>query len=120
MSNAPVGQDHVTVAPGPYSYQPLGDAQVTVTSTASTIAALLAAAAGSNGQPTAIHAGARLLTITVEASNVRYTGTTGQSPTTTFGTLLDSGQSQVYQGDLTAVQFIAVSGSPVLDLIFFK
>ncbi len=120
MSNAPVGQDHVTVAPGPYSYQPLGDAQVTVTSTASTLAQLLATANGSNGQPLAIPAGARVVTITVETANVRYTTFSGQSPTTAFGTLLTSGQTIAFQADLSAALFIAVSGSPVLDLVFLK
>lgn len=54
-----------------------------------------------------------------ETANSRWRDD-GTAPTTTVGMLFSSGTSLSYQGDLTAIQFIAVSGSPVLDISFYK
>lgn len=119
---SPVGQDGTVFVPGPYTYQPLGYAQLTVTGTAQTLKQLLAAAAAASpatSQISDIPTGARMALILGETANVRWIDD-GQKPTTTFGTLHTSTQEFQYSGDLNAIQFIAVSGSPVLDVSFYK
>ena len=43
----------------------------------------------------------------------------GTAPTTSVGMLLSVGSTLTYQGDLTKIQFVAVSGSPVMDVSFY-
>ena len=57
--------------------------------------------------------------ITVETANVRRTSD-GTSATTTNGTLLVSGSQWSDCGPLATYKFTAVSGSPTLDVEYFK
>lgn len=106
----PIGQDAVVVDPGIYSMTPLGCGQLALSSTA----ALLSTVTG--GIPT----GARLALITMETADARWRDD-GTAPTTAIGMLMkaNSWPPLAYNGDLTAIQFIAVSGSPVLNVAFY-
>lgn len=53
-----------------------------------------------------------------ETANTRWRDD-GTAPTSTVGMLLASGATFTYQGDLTSISFVAVSGSPVLDVSFY-
>ena len=57
--------------------------------------------------------------ITVEGSSVRRTSD-GNQPSTTIGTLLPAGAQWTDCGPLWVYQFTAVSGSPTLDVEYFK
>ena len=57
--------------------------------------------------------------ITVETANVRRTSD-GTSASTTVGTLFTSGTQWTDCGPLANYQFTAVSGSPTLDVEYFK
>jgi hypothetical protein len=109
--SAQFAQDHVTVAPGPFTLQPMGFAQILMTSNPQTFAA-----AG-----VTVPTGARLAVMTVDSANIRYRDD-GAAPTASIGIQLSSSATQPYEysGDLTAVQFIAVSGSPLLNVAFYK
>lgn len=67
--------------------------------------------------------GATLALITVEGSGatVRYRDD-GTAPDGTHGILIPSGvwPPFVYSADLTALQFIAGAGSPILNVAFYK
>jgi hypothetical protein len=76
---AQLGQDFPSFTPAPYNYQPLGFAQVAVTSTAQTFGA-----AG-----VTVPTGARLAVMTVDAANVRYRDD-GAAPTASIGIQLSS------------------------------
>jgi hypothetical protein len=111
-------------SPGPYTYQPLGFALLTVTTTAQTLNQMLAAAAVASpptSQLTAVPAGARIALILAESSNVRYIDD-GQTPTAGYGMLLVNGQEFSYSGNLSAIRFIAAnaSTSALLDVSFMK
>jgi hypothetical protein len=108
---APAGQDGVVVVPGIYTQIPLGIGQLTLTSTA----ALLSTVAG--GIPN----GARLAVLTVETNDLRWRDD-GTAPTTAIGMLIVHGSWPPYEyhGDLTKLQLIAVSGSPVVDVAFYQ
>lgn len=56
--------------------------------------------------------------IVVETANIRWRDD-GTAPTTTVGMLMLSGSSLYYQGNLTTLQTVAVSGSPVVDISFY-
>lgn len=56
--------------------------------------------------------------IVAETANVRWRDD-GAAPTNAVGMLMLAGGSLYYQGDLTALQTIAVSGSPVVDISFY-
>jgi hypothetical protein len=57
--------------------------------------------------------------ITCETASVRYRDD-GIAPTTTVGILLNAGDVLFYTGNLAAIQFIAVSGSPSLSVAFYS
>ena len=57
--------------------------------------------------------------ITVETASIRRTSDT-TSATTTNGTLIPAGSSWQDCGPLAAYKFTAVSGSPTLDVEYFK
>lgn len=57
--------------------------------------------------------------ITVEVANIRRTSD-GTSATTTNGTLIPAGSAWQDCGPLAAYKFTAVSGSPTLDVEYFK
>jgi hypothetical protein len=62
---------------------------------------------------------ARLAIISVETANARFRDD-GTAPTATVGVQLASGAVPfIYTGDLTAIQFVAVSGSPVVNVSFY-
>lgn len=56
--------------------------------------------------------------VTVETAGVRWRDD-GTPPTATIGMPLSAGQSFTYYGNLSAIQFIAQSGSPVLDVSYY-
>lgn len=77
-----------------------------------------ALAIGTNTQLT-VPAGSVCAQITVESSSIRRTSdTTGA--TTTNGTLIQTGAQWQDCGPLAAYKFTAVSGSPTLDVEYFK
>jgi hypothetical protein len=88
----------------PYSYTPLGFVQLNIS--------------GATGLGT-IPAGASMALIVCETANVRWRDD-GIAPTSSVGMLFSSGQEFQYSGNLLNIQFIAVSGSPVLDVSFYK
>ena len=57
--------------------------------------------------------------ITVETANIRWTDD-NTTPTASYGQLLTAGQNYFYVGTVKNFKFIAVSGSPVLDLNFYQ
>lgn len=120
MAGAP--QDHTTVVAGPYQYTSLGYAQVTLTATAQTLKQLLAtanAASPKTSLVTDVPTGTRMILAVIETANIRWIDD-GQVPTTTYGNLYSAGQSFDFSGDPAAILLIAVSGSPVLNLTFYK
>jgi hypothetical protein len=67
-----------------------------------------------------IPVGATMAVIQAETANVRYRDD-GASPTSSIGLEIVSGASPIlYTGTLSALQFIAASGSPVLDVAFYR
>lgn len=64
--------------------------------------------------------GATMAVIQAETANVRYRDD-GANPTTAIGLILVSGASPIlYTGTLSALQFIAVTGSPILNVGFYR
>lgn len=103
------------VKSGPYV--PLGHCQIT--SLASAVA-LVTASCSSGSVP----AGATIAEICVETAGIRYLDD-GTAPTTSLGipVVPTSTAPACYAYaiiPLTAVQFIAISGSPVIDVAFYK
>lgn len=126
--SAPFGQDAQVFCPGPYTYQPLGCAQIIATSTASTFKTLLTTAAAASPVTsliTDIPTGARLAVMTVDVANVRWMDD-GQNPTTSVGLLIIAATATLfpapfqYSGDLSAIKFTAASGSPLINVSFYK
>ena len=66
-----------------------------------------------------IPVGTQLVLASVEVANVRYRDD-GTAPTTSIGVQIYQGQTLTYNGNLAAIQFIAVSGSPVINVAFYK
>lgn len=68
-----------------------------------------------------VPADANFALIRVETANVRWRDD-GTAPTTTVGMPLNSTDTFMleYSGNLSAIQFIAVSGSPVVDVAYYK
>lgn len=96
------------VVPGPMV--PVGYCQLTATGTA----ALVSTCTGG------IPVGASVAYISVETANIRWRDD-GTAPTTSAGMpIVAAAAPFLYQGDLTKLQVIAVSGSPVVDLAFYK
>lgn len=98
-------------------YTPLGYCQITSLSSA---VPLITASCSTGSVP----AGATMAEICVETAAVRYRDD-GTAPTTSLGMLVSpSGTAPVCFAyavtPLSAVSFIAVTGSPVIDLSFYK
>lgn len=66
-----------------------------------------------------IPAGARMAYITAVTANAVFRDD-GGAPTTTIGVIIASGGSLFYTGALGSLQFIAASGSPVLNVAFYR
>jgi hypothetical protein len=91
-----------------------GGAGVYVTSNATTSSS---ASLTSGGIPP----GATMAVLQAETANVRYRDD-GGAPTSGIGSLVVNGAFPpiLYTGTLTALQFIAASGSPLLDVAFYR
>lgn len=64
--------------------------------------------------------GATMATLQSETANVRYRDD-GGAPTAAIGTLLVSGVAPIlYTGTLAQLQFIAATGSPLVDVAFYR
>jgi hypothetical protein len=64
--------------------------------------------------------GATMAVFTVDAASVRWRDD-GTAPTASAGmTIRDTDAPFEYTGDLEAIEFIAVSGSPVLNISYYK
>jgi len=57
--------------------------------------------------------------VCVETANVRWRDD-GTAPTTTVGMPVAAGQCFAYTGSLSAIQFIAQSGSPVVNVAYYR
>jgi hypothetical protein len=88
----------------PYTQTPLGYQQITS----------LGSAVGLT-----VPTGATFAVISAETAAVRYRDD-GTSPTATIGMPIPAGTTITYSGSLTAIKFIAESGSPVLDISYYK
>ena len=66
-----------------------------------------------------VPAGAVSAIIYVETAGVRWRDD-GTAPTATVGMLLSAGQAFQYAANLAAIQFIAQSGSPVVNVSYYK
>jgi hypothetical protein len=67
-----------------------------------------------------IPAGATMAWLQAENANVRYRDD-GQAPSASVGSLILSGNpGMFYNGTLGALQFVAATGSPVLDVAFYR
>jgi hypothetical protein len=67
-----------------------------------------------------IPVGATMVYLQAESANVRYRDD-GAAPTTAIGNLILSGNPGIfYNGSIKALQFIGASGSPVLDVAFYR
>ncbi len=64
-------------------------------------------------------AGATIATICVESASVRFRDD-GATPTATIGAPVAAGSCFQYSGPLGAIQFVAQSGSPTLDVLYYK
>lgn len=90
-----------------YVFTPLGYQQISATTLAS----------ATNLSPPD---GARVADIQVDTATVRYRDD-GTAPTTAIGIQLFNGLAPLsYSGNLAAIQFIAVSGSPVLNVTYYR
>jgi hypothetical protein len=125
---APFSQDYPAHATAPYQFQPLGCAQLAITTTAQNLGQLLTTAAAASpvtAKFTSVPTGAKVMAIVVETASVRWTDD-GTAPTSSYGMLMTTtlmpmtGGASIYSGDLATIQFIAVSGSPVIDVAFYK
>jgi hypothetical protein len=105
------GQSRAQSIPG-QPMVPLGYCQITATPLAS--ATKLSSCSGG------IPAGATMMAVQAETANIRYRDD-GVAPTSSIGQLLVSGQNpMLYTGTLSAIQFIAATGSPILDVSFYR
>jgi len=87
----------------PYTYTPLGYQQLTVTGVVG-----LTAPSGST-----------IAFISVATSGVNYRDD-GTNPTSTVGMPVSAGQQLQYSGALSSIKFIAQSGTPVLNISYYK
>ena len=115
MSAAPYGQDAPVFAPGPYQNTPLGYAQFTVGTTAQTLVALLAAAV----KPYVLTGLERTALVSVESQSIRWIDD-GQTPTTSYGQPIASGQAEQISTDFAQLQMVAQSGTATVDVSFYK
>jgi hypothetical protein len=63
--------------------------------------------------------GATLAFLTAETANIRWRDD-GVAPTSSVGMLFGSSTDMLYGGTLANIQFIGATGSPVLDVAFYK
>ncbi len=92
---------------GPYFYKPLGSQQIA--------ALTLAASTGLT-----VPAGATFCAISIDTANVRWRDD-GTAVTTSTGMRKIFGTDPFwYYGDLNAIVFIAESGSPVLNVSYYR
>lgn len=97
------------VRPAPYGYTSLpttsaGYQQITATGTA---------------QSLTVPSGATIAEICVETAAIRYRDD-GTAPTATVGMPAAAGTCFAYSGPLRAFQFIAQSGSPVVNALYYQ
>lgn len=95
----------------PYAATPKGYGQLALTTTAALISTV------SGGIPS----GATYAVITVEGTgpDTRWRDD-GVAPTATVGMPLFAGQTWTFSGDLSTVQFVAVSGTPSINISFYE
>lgn len=101
------GQAIVRPAPYPYSSLPTTSAgyqQITATSSA---------------QSLTVPTGATIAQICVETAAIRYRDD-GTAPTASVGMPVAAGTCFAYSAPLRAFQFIAQSGSPVLNILYYQ
>lgn len=92
---------------GPYFYKPLGSQQITAGTLASS-------------QTLTAPAGATFCAISVDTANVRWRDD-GTAPTASTGMRKIFGTDPFwYYGDLNAIAFILESGSPVLNIAYYR
>ena len=103
-TGGPGGTAVASVPNQPYTYTPLGYQQITSLTTA---------------QHLTPPAGATIAYISCETAVVRYRDD-GTAPTAGIGMPLGVGSQLTYSGSLSAIQFIATTGSPVLDISYYK
>jgi hypothetical protein len=88
-------------------YEPLGYQQLTATQLAS-------------AQKLTVPAGANVALISVEVAAVRWRDD-GTAPTTSIGMYLPNGLAPFeYSGTLDAIEFIAATGSPLVNVSYYK
>lgn len=97
-----------TVKPAPYPYTSLpttsaGYQQLTSISSATSLT---------------VPTGATIAEICVETAAVRYRDD-GTDPSATVGMPVSAGTCFAYSGPLRAIRFIAVSGSPVVNVLYY-
>lgn len=115
VNNAAWSQGTTIVKSGPY--KPLGYCQITSLGSA---AALVTASCSTGSVPT----GATIAEICVEVNEIRYRDD-GTAPTTAAGIPVAPASSSIPTcfayaiKPMTQVQFIAVTGSPVIDVAFY-
>lgn len=92
---------------GPYFYKPLGSQQIGASPLASS-------------QTLTVPAGATFCAISVDTANVRWRDD-GTAPTASTGMRKIFGTDPFwYYGDLNAIAFILESGSPVLNIAYYR
>jgi len=64
-------------------------------------------------------AGANAAILNAETSGVRWRDV-GTDPTSSVGMFIAADDNFEYTGDLSAIKFIAASGSPLLNVSFYK
>jgi hypothetical protein len=104
VSGAGTGSAKATNPGAPYAMTPLGYQQITSLTTAEGLT---------------VPSGATFAVISAETANVRYRDD-GTLPTASAGMPIVAGTTITYSGSLTAIKFIAESGSPVLDISYYK
>jgi hypothetical protein len=62
--------------------------------------------------------GAQFASIQCEAADVRWRDD-GTEPTSTVGMVLASGETMLYQGDLSAIRFFETSANSVLNVTYY-
>jgi hypothetical protein len=93
--------------------RPLGYQQITAGTLASATKLTLPTLANSGYVP-----GYAVIQCDVAATAVRWRDD-GTAPTSTVGMILSTGQELDYSGDLTMIQFILSTGSPILNVSFY-
>lgn len=108
-------QDHTTVCATTYQSTPLGYAQLTVTGTAATLDALLAAASVPLARPPQ----ARMMLVSVETNAIRWLDD-GQVPTATYGQPIAAAADVALTTNFAQLQLIAQSGSATVNVSFYR